>query len=446
MTDLIVDNEFKNLIPLLDEKERLQLEENILRDGIQDPLKTWNGIIVDGHNRYTLAQKHGLTFETIEMDFADRSEAKIWILKNQLGRRNLIAPVRIKLALLVETEIAQKAKERQLSTLKQNTETVEDKCPQRLEEPAKNKCSELPVEQLTSTEKNKIDRQNKTNYQLAQMAGVSDKTVQRYKKILQDAPAEIVSQVDTGKISINEGYKQAKLLEKAQEIEQAKETIAAQSVDDYTKPKLFIGNGINFTPDEPYKLLLTDPPYSTDVDDIQAFAQSWLPNALTHVRNDGFAYVFIGAYPDELRAYLNITPPNHLTLIQILVWTYRNTLGNNPKNRYKQNWQACLFYRGVDAPPLDCPLTNEQWAVQDINAPDGRLGNRFHTWQKPDEIAERFIRHSTKKGDTVFDPFACTGTFLLAAAKLGRNAYGFEINPDNAQIAFERGCINGRLL
>ena len=167
-----------------------------------------------------------------------------------------------------------------------------------------------------------------------------------------------------------------------------------------------------------------------------------MPHALNFVRKDGFAYIFIGAYPNELKAYLNIDVPNHLSLVQILVWTYRNTLGNNPKDRYKLNWQACLFYRGVDAPNLDCPITNEQWAVQDINAPDGRLGNRYHSWQKPDEIAERFIRHSTQAGDTVFDPFACTGTFLIAAAKLGRKAYGFEINPDNARIAFERGCKN----
>ena len=230
---------------------------------------------------------------------------------------------------------------------------------------------------------------------------------------------------------------------KLKEIVDAQKEIMAQIADNPEKPILFVDNGIGFTPNEPYKLLLTDPPYSTDVDDIAAFAESWLPNALSHVRKDGFAYVFIGAYPEELNAYLNISPPNHLSLIQILVWTYRNTLGNNPNDRYKQNWQACLFYRGVDAPNLDCPITNEQWAVQDINAPDGRIGNRYHKWQKPDEIAERFIRHSTQKGDTVFDPFACTGTFLLAAAKLGRNAFGFEINPDNAAIAFERGCLHG---
>ena len=77
---------------------------------------------------------------------------------------------------------------------------------------------------------------------------------------------------------------------------------------------------------------------------------------------------------------------------------------------------------------LDCPLTAEQWAVQEINAPDGRQGDRYHAWQKPMEIAERFIRHSTKEGDRVYDPFACTGTFLLAAAKLGRKAYGCEID------------------
>ena len=127
----------------------------------------------------------------------------------------------------------------------------------------------------------------------------------------------------------------------------------------------------------------------------------------------------------------------------MLIWTYKNTLGQNPKGRYKQNYQACLFFRGVNAPDLDCPLTSEQWAVQEINAPDGRQGDRYHAWQKPMEIAERFIRHSTKQGMTVFDPFACTGTFLLAAAKLGRKAYGFEIDPDNAEIAFQRGCVRG---
>jgi site-specific DNA-methyltransferase (adenine-specific) len=79
----------------------------------------------------------------------------------------------------------------------------------------------------------------------------------------------------------------------------------------------------------------------------------------------------------------------------------------------------------------------------EVNAPDGRQGDRFHSWQKPMGLAERLIRHTTKEGDTVYDPFACTGTFLFAANKLGRKGVGAEINENNAKIAFERGVIYG---
>lgn len=233
-----------------------------------------------------------------------------------------------------------------------------------------------------------------------------------------------------------------KAQKKAYEIEQARTDIENQQKE-RGGAVLHIGDGIGFNPIEKYDLLLTDPPYSTDVPDISEFANRWLYPALAGVKDTGFAYVFIGAYPNELQAYLEAVKPSNVTLEQVLIWTYKNTLGQNPKGRYKQNYQACLFFRGVNAPDLDCPLTSEQWAVQEINAPDGRQGDRYHAWQKPMEIAERFIRHSTKQGMTVFDPFACTGTFLLAAAKLGRKAYGFEIDHDNAEIAFQRGCVRG---
>ncbi len=182
-------------------------------------------------------------------------------------------------------------------------------------------------------------------------------------------------------------------------------------------------------------LLLTDPPYSTDVDDINQFAASWLPLALSKVKPTGRAYVCIGAYPVEIAAYCAVAMPT-----QILVWTYRNTLGPSPKNQYKLNWQAIMYYEGTDAPPLDCPIMNEQFSVQDINAPDGRLGDRYHAWQKPIELAEMFIRHSTTENAVVLDPFACTGSFLLAAARLGRLAKGCDISQEHIAIAQNRGC------
>jgi hypothetical protein len=193
-------------------------------------------------------------------------------------------------------------------------------------------------------------------------------------------------------------------------------------------------------PEKSADLLFTDPPYSTDVDDIREFADSWLALALSRVKDTGRAYVCVGAYPAELQAYLN-SDHGHMNLAQILVWTYRNTLGPTPSHLYKQNWQAILYFTGPDCPPLDSPVMIEQFSVQDISAPDGRIGNRYHAWQKPDELAERIVRHSTKEGDFVIDPFCCTGTFIAAAARLGRHAQGCDIDTDALEIAFNRGVV-----
>jgi len=227
-----------------------------------------------------------------------------------------------------------------------------------------------------------------------------------------------------------------KKLKKEEEIRKAKENIAAQTTDNPIKPVIFLQDWKSWLDAQPQcDLLITDPPYMTDVDNIEEFAK-WLPVALNKVKSTGFAYVFIGAYPEELRAYLNVSNPT-----QILIWTYKNTLGQVPKDRYKLNYQAILFFRMPDAPNLNCPLINEQWAVQEVNAPDGRQGNRYYKWQKPDDLAERLIRHSTKPGDLILDCFAGSGTFLIAASKLGRIAKGCEINEEVVKIAEERGCL-----
>ena len=88
---LTIDPEFEGKIPPLLEEELKQLEENILADGVViNPLITWDGVIVDGHNRYRILQKHPeIQFTTYEKKFPDRYAAIAWICKNQLGRRNL---------------------------------------------------------------------------------------------------------------------------------------------------------------------------------------------------------------------------------------------------------------------------------------------------------------------------------------------------------------------
>jgi len=89
--DLKIDPEFSEKIPPLTPEELEQLEANILEEGaVINPLIVWNGVIVDGHNRYRILQRHPeITFHVYEKEFSDRYEVIAWICKNQLGRRNL---------------------------------------------------------------------------------------------------------------------------------------------------------------------------------------------------------------------------------------------------------------------------------------------------------------------------------------------------------------------
>jgi len=88
---LRIDPEFQSKIPSLTDAEYQQLEENILEAGeVYEPIVTWNGVIVDGHNRYKIVQAHPeIQYRTREMEFPDKWAAFDWMYKNQLGRRNL---------------------------------------------------------------------------------------------------------------------------------------------------------------------------------------------------------------------------------------------------------------------------------------------------------------------------------------------------------------------
>lgn len=89
--ELRIDTEFESKIPPLTDDELVALHKSILAEGkLISPLVVWNGIIVDGHNRYRFICKHpGIKYGIYEKDFADRNDAIAWICKNQLGRRNL---------------------------------------------------------------------------------------------------------------------------------------------------------------------------------------------------------------------------------------------------------------------------------------------------------------------------------------------------------------------
>jgi len=210
------------------------------------------------------------------------------------------------------------------------------------------------------------------------------------------------------------------------------------------RPKIYICDYRDFLDrieNNSQDLLITDPPYSTDVEDIEGFANDWVIKALDKIKTKGRAFIFIGAYPKELKAYLDVlSSQNKFILDNPLIWTYRNTLGQVPKMKYNLNYQVILHLYSEQSRELNTKIINEMFSVQDVNAPDGRQGDRYHTWQKPIELARRLITHTTQEGDRIFDCFAGTGTFMLMGAKLGRKVIGCDNSKDILKIAEERGC------
>jgi N6-adenosine-specific RNA methylase IME4 len=87
--ELKINEELRKHIWPLREEEFEQLEKNILEEGMRDKIVVWGDTIIDGHNRYKIAKKHGIEFEVEEVEFEDIEEAKEWMDSNQIGRRNL---------------------------------------------------------------------------------------------------------------------------------------------------------------------------------------------------------------------------------------------------------------------------------------------------------------------------------------------------------------------
>ena len=225
-----IDTEFKNLIPPLTAEEYAGLEESILSEGCRDAIVLWGETIIDGHNRYEICTKHGVDFRTVQKDFDDRNAAKLWMMQNQLARRNLTDFQRIEIAHKCEDAVRAKSRERQATS-------TGGAIPQL-------------VEILPQVEN------GKSRDELGKIAGVSGKTYEHAVTVLETAPAPVVEATRRNDISINAAYQVTKMDPEQQEeisarIEQG-ETPKAVIADVQKRPHVAFNSGNNewYTPIE----------------------------------------------------------------------------------------------------------------------------------------------------------------------------------------------------
>lgn len=176
MDILNIDQELKNLLPPLSDEEFISLEEDIVNCGrILQPVLVWNGVIIDGHNRYEIAQVHELDFETKEIAFESKEEAKLWIIKHQMGRRNLNDFQRAEMAIKLKSSVEVKAKA--------NQRAAGGAVPMKSTEPVN------------------------TREELAKLASSSEDTIRKVEVIMDKASVEDIQKLRSGECSINSVFK-----------------------------------------------------------------------------------------------------------------------------------------------------------------------------------------------------------------------------------------------
>lgn len=179
MVELKIDPEFEELIPPMSDEEFRQLRENIISEGkVRDSIKTWSGVILDGHNRWRIIQENPhIPFQTEELEFSTRNEAKAWIIRNQLGRRNLPNYERAKLALQLKPILQEEAKKRQEATQFGSNTVVPKSAPP-----------------------------SKVRDELAKIAGVGHDTIEKVQVIEKSATPEEKQQLSRGETSVNKVF------------------------------------------------------------------------------------------------------------------------------------------------------------------------------------------------------------------------------------------------
>lgn len=181
-SDIVADDEFATLIPPLTDDEFVLLEQSVLTEGCREPLLvTPDGVLLDGHNRLRICREHDIPFRTKVIHVTDRDDALLWIVTNQLARRNLSAIDRIALVEKREPLLRARAAARQATR------------------------SQLPQ---SSAEANQGEE---TREVAARAAGVSRDTYSKGKKVLERGVPEIVQAVRDGDASIHAASKVADL-------------------------------------------------------------------------------------------------------------------------------------------------------------------------------------------------------------------------------------------
>ena len=421
---ITTDKEFSKLMPPLTEAEYKQLEENIVRDGCLAPLSLWRGTLIDGHNCYKICQKHKIKFKTVNVKADSRDDAKVWIIRKHLGRRNLTDFQKIEMVAHLEEVYVAKGKKN-------------------MSEGGSKKG--LPV--LANLDPRK---------EMASLAGVSTGQYYKGKEIITkatEAEKETIRRKGSG-TTMNRVYADIK--------QRVRKAAALKLAKARRHDKSSIGIGIDLRLGDCLKILptipsnsvhfvLVDPFFNVGLkynsnddnmpdEDYYLWCKQWLTECCRVLKDRHYGVIFTG---DQKLYYVQrAIMESGLTFCHFLKWHK----GDNCQSSHRG---SKLFYRTelaflVAKGRPDIYLINRPKFYQDTIFLEDTTSTQAdlvdHPARRPVELYKKIIDGFTQASDTVLDPMMGSGSSGCATKELGRRYIGIEIDKHYFNMA--QGRIN----
>ena len=408
-----------DLFPMLDADELEALADDIAVHGLMEPITLYEDpdlglVLLDGRNRLAACRLAVVEPTTKLYDGADPIQ---FVVSENIHRRHLTTGQRAMLALGVEEQYALQAKRRQ----GRRTDLRPD-----------NLCAELHTsepnrQQPAEPEPRPVAR---STDRAATTTGTSGRAVAQAKRVAARAP-DLAEKVKAGELALDAAEKQVKRRE-AQEAEQsAREiTLVTELSADAEGARWRMLHGdfrdrLADLPDGCVDLIVTDPPYPADALPLWA---DLADHAHRLLADQGILLGLTGQiFLDQVMAHLG-TKLNY-------AWCYVQPLpGANSRimgRHVLQTWKPWLAYtKGT------WPSGRIDWHPDTLD-PSTRNKDQYR-WAQGAEPAEYLITELCPPGGTVLDPFTGTGTYGLAALKLGRRFIGCEADEPRFKTSAER--------